>query len=47
MSKLLVLRLPDDLYESIEDAAKEDGMIPAVFVRGILEEAFEFEENKE
>ncbi len=43
----LVIRLPDGLYGKLEEAAGEEDMLPADWVRSVLRETFEAEEDQE
>lgn len=46
MTKRLVIRLPDSLYESLQEAAEEEKMLPAELIREMLRGGFEAETDE-
>ena len=45
MAKILTIRLPESVYESVEEAANEEGLLVSEYLRYLIRDAFEPEEE--
>ena len=47
MAKILTIRLPESIYESVEEAANEEGLLVSEYLRDLIRDAFTFEKGTE
>jgi len=47
MAKILTIRLPESVYRRVEEAANEGGLLVSEYLRDLVRDAFEPEEESE
>ena len=47
MTKMLTIRLPESVYQRVEEAANQEGLLVSEYLRDLVRDAFESEEEPE